>query len=167
MFLGLDVISSQLPSWKDKALFTPGPLTTSRTVKQVMLRDLGSRDVEFIEIVKDVRQRLVALGGGSEDYTAVLMQGSGTFGIEATISSVIPPYGKLLVLVNGAYGKRLLKIADIHHIPSTELSFVENIQPDAQAAQPPDHKCHCHAGGVDHGAADIVGATHHSGYSRI
>ena len=135
MFLGLDVISSQLPSWKDKALFTPGPLTTSRTVKQVMLRDLGSRDVEFIEIVKDVRQRLVALGGGSEDYTAVLMQGSGTFGIEATISSVIPPYGKLLVLVNGAYGKRLLKIADIHHIPATELTFVENIQPDAQALE--------------------------------
>jgi len=135
MFLGLDVISSQLPSWKDKALFTPGPLTTSRTVKQVMLRDLGSRDVEFIEIVKDVRQRLVALGGGSEYYTAVLMQGSGTFGIEATISSVIPPDGKLLVLVNGAYGKRLLKIADIHHIPATELTFVENIQPDAQALE--------------------------------
>jgi len=135
MFLGLDVLSSELSSWKDKALFTPGPLTTSRTVKQAMLRDLGSRDVEFINIVKDVRRRLVALGDGVEEYTSILIQGSGTFGIEATISSVIPSNGKLLVLVNGAYGKRLLKIANVHHIPVTELTFAENIQPDAHALE--------------------------------
>jgi 2-aminoethylphosphonate-pyruvate transaminase len=135
MFLGLDVLSSQLSSWKDKALFTPGPLTTSRTVKQAMLRDLGSRDAEFINIVKDVRRRLVALGDGVEEYTSILMQGSGTFGIEATLSSVIPQNGKLLILVNGAYGKRLLKIANVHHIPATELTFAENIQPDAQALE--------------------------------
>ena len=130
MFLGLDVLSSQLSSWKDKALFTPGPLTTSRTVKQAMLRDLGSRDAEFINIVNDVRRRLVALGGSSDDYTAILMQGSGTFGIEATLSSVIPSDGKLLILINGAYGKRLLKIANIHQIPTTELTFAENIHPE-------------------------------------
>jgi len=135
MFLGLDVISSQLTSWKDKALFTPGPLTTSRTVKQAMLRDLGSRDVEFINIVKDVRQKLVALGGSADEYTSILIQGSGTFGIEATLSSVIPSNGKLLILVNGAYGKRLLKIANVHHIPTTELTFAENIQPDAHALE--------------------------------
>jgi 2-aminoethylphosphonate-pyruvate transaminase len=135
MFLGLDVLSSQLSSWKDKALFTPGPLTTSRTVKQAMLRDLGSRDAEFINIVKDVRQRLVALGNGNEEYTSILMQGSGTFGIEATLSSVIPQNGRLLILVNGAYGKRLIKIANIHHIATTELTFAESIQPDAQALE--------------------------------
>lgn len=135
MFLGLDVLSSQLSSWKDKALFTPGPLTTSRSVKQAMLRDLGSRDVEFINIVKDVRRRLVALGNGGEEYTSILMQGSGTFGIEATLSSVIPPDGKLLVLVNGAYGKRLIRIANVHHIPATESTFAENIQPDASALE--------------------------------
>ena len=135
MFLGLDVISSQLSSWKDKALFTPGPLTTSRTVKQAMLRDLGSRDAEFINIVKDVRRRLVALGDGVEEYTSILMQGSGTFGIEATLSSVIPSDGKLLILINGAYGKRLLKIANIHHIPTVELTFAENIQPDIHSLE--------------------------------
>lgn len=75
------------------------------------------------------------MGNGSDDYTAILVQGSGTFGIEAVISSVIPSDGKLLILVNGAYGKRLLKIADIHRIPTTELTFVENIQPDVQALE--------------------------------
>ena len=75
---------ANLPAWKDKALFTPGPLTTSQTVKQAMLRDMGSRDVEFIEIIQDVRRRLVALCASPDEYTAVLMPGSGTFGIEST-----------------------------------------------------------------------------------
>ncbi len=61
------------------------------------------------------------------------MQGSGTFGIEATLSSVMPADGKLLLLVNGAYGKRMLKIANIHKIPVMELAFSEDTQPDAQA----------------------------------
>ncbi|HEX2996284.1 MAG TPA: 2-aminoethylphosphonate--pyruvate transaminase [Anaerolineales bacterium] len=121
---------NNLPRWKDKALFTPGPLTTSATTKQAMLRDLGSRDREFIDIVKEVRQRLVVLGQGSDEYTAILMQGSGTFGIEATLSSVIPPAGKLLIVINGAYGQRMLKIADVHRIPASQLICAENTVPD-------------------------------------
>ena len=122
-----------IPGWKDKALFTPGPLNTSATVKQAMLRDLGSRDAEFISIVREVRQRLVALGGASPEYTAVLMPGSGTYGIEATLSSVIPPHGKLLILINGVYGTRMLKIATLQHIPVTDLSCPEDTQPDPAA----------------------------------
>jgi len=129
MFLGLDVITGQ-SSWKDKALFTPGPLTTSRTTKQAMLRDLGSRDGEFIEIIKDVRKRLVDLGGGYKDYTSILMQGSGTFGIEAVLSSVIAQDGKLLILINGAYGERMLKITGIHRIETVPLRTAEDEVPD-------------------------------------
>jgi len=44
---------------QDKLLFTPGPLTTSRTVKQAALRDLDSRDYQFIALVRDLRRRLV------------------------------------------------------------------------------------------------------------
>ncbi|HMD88806.1 MAG TPA: 2-aminoethylphosphonate--pyruvate transaminase [Anaerolineaceae bacterium] len=119
-----------LPSWKDKALFTPGPLTTSQTVKQAMLHDMGSRDTEFINIVQDVRRRLVALCASPDEYTTVLMPGSGTFGIEATLSSVIPPDGKLLVLINGAYGARIHKIAEVQRIQNTKLVYTENVQPD-------------------------------------
>jgi 2-aminoethylphosphonate-pyruvate transaminase len=126
---------NNLPAWKDKALFTPGPLTTSQTVKQAMLRDLGSRDTEFIEIIRDVRRRLVSLCASPEEYTAVLMPGSGTFGVEATFSSVIPPKGKLLILINGAYGSRIHKIADVHHITNTKLIYPENTQPDPAEMQ--------------------------------
>ena len=35
------------------------------------------------------------------------MQGSGTFAVEAMIGAFVPHCGKLLVLINGAYGKRI------------------------------------------------------------
>jgi 2-aminoethylphosphonate-pyruvate transaminase len=118
-------------SWKDKVLFTPGPLTTSRSVKQAMLRDLGSRDFEFIGIVEEIRRRLVALAEAEEtEYTAVIVQGSGTFGIESVIGSVIPPDGKLLVIVNGAYGRRIVKIASVLKINVDVLNYPEDCIPE-------------------------------------
>jgi 2-aminoethylphosphonate-pyruvate transaminase len=113
----------------DKLLFTPGPLTTSKSVKEAMLRDLGSRDAAFIEIVREIRQRLLQLGGVHEGtYEAVLMQGSGTFAIESVISSVIPPNGKLLVAINGAYGRRMAQIARTLAI-ETETIVAREAQP--------------------------------------
>jgi 2-aminoethylphosphonate-pyruvate transaminase len=109
-----------------KLLFTPGPLTTSESVKAAMMRDLGSRDREFLEIVRDIRKRLLALGGAQGGgYESVLMQGSGTFAIESVISSVIPRDGRLLVLVNGAYGQRILSAmrASSFGAPSTATAW--------------------------------------------
>jgi len=123
----------QVSDWKDKILFTPGPLTTSQTVKQAMLRDFGSRDVEFIKLVREVRRKLVELGQADpNEYTTVLMQGSGTFGLEAVVSSTVPPDGKLLVIINGAYGKRLAKIASVLKIDTVTLEYPENTTPDLQ-----------------------------------
>ena len=120
-----------IPNWKDKILFTPGPLTTSRTVKQAMLRDLGSRDFEFIEVIKDICQRLLDIGGvQKEDYEAILLQGSGTYGLEAVVSSTIPPDGKILVIINGAYGRRIALIAETLNIDVATLVYPENSTPD-------------------------------------
>jgi len=125
---------------KDKLLFTPGPLTTSAGVKQAMLRDVGSRDDEFVAVIKDIRHRLVRLanvdeteeGGG---YTAVLMQGSGTFGIESVISSTVAPEGKLLVIVNGAYGQRMARIAATLGIRTVKLCCPEDEAPDVELVE--------------------------------
>ncbi len=92
-------------------LLTPGPLTTSKTVKQVMLRDYCTWDDDYNCIVSDIRRRLVGLAGGGDEHTSVLMQGSGTFAVEATLGSAIGPDGKLLVVDNGAYGRRIAQIA--------------------------------------------------------
>ena len=115
----------------DKLLFTPGPLTTSATVKAAMQRDLGSRDAEFIALVRGIRERLLALAGVSQEdgYEAVLMQGSGTFGIEAVISTAVPRDGKLLALVNGAYGARIAAIARAHGIALHVFETAEDLAP--------------------------------------
>ncbi|MGB9596424.1 MAG: 2-aminoethylphosphonate--pyruvate transaminase [Candidatus Poribacteria bacterium] len=115
----------------DKILFTPGPLTTSQTVKLAMLRDLGSRDTEFINIVKQIRKSLLKLAGDENgEYEAIIMQGSGTFSVEAIISSVTPPNGKWLVINNGAYCQRIIKIAETLKIPVVSLDYPENNQPN-------------------------------------
>ena len=92
-------------------LFTPGPLNTSEAVRSAMLRDMGSRDPDFLEIVRTIRRKLLAIASARPQDTAVLVQGSGTFAIESAIGSLLPKDGKLLVPVNGAYGQRMAAIA--------------------------------------------------------
>jgi 2-aminoethylphosphonate-pyruvate transaminase len=92
-------------------LLTPGPLTTSRRVKAAMLADWGSRDVEFRRVVAEIRKGLLDLAGCDETYECVIMQGSGTFAIEAALGSFCPASGrKTLVVANGAYGDRAAAI---------------------------------------------------------
>src|SRR5438309_5671326 len=97
----------------DPLLLTPGPLTTSAAVKQAMVHDWGSRDSEFLRINRMVLDKIVELAGGEGSHVTVPVQGSGTFAVEAMITSFVPKTGKLLVLINGAYGQRARKIAEI------------------------------------------------------
>lgn len=97
---------------RDPWLLTPGPLTTSATVKQAMLRDWGSRDGRFIAINREVREQLLQMAGAEGTHACVPVQGSGTFAIEATVGTLLPRDGRMLILVNGAYGQRIAKICD-------------------------------------------------------
>jgi len=99
---------------RDPYLLTPGPLTTSPTVKRAMLRDWGSRDRDFIALNARVRTRLLELAGGAGCHVAVPLQGSGTFVVEAMLGTLVPRDGKLLVLVCGAYGQRMVRMAGYH-----------------------------------------------------
>ena len=138
----------------DKILFTPGPLSTAMSTKEAMLRDLGSRDSAFLDIVRQIRAKLLDIAGVSQSggFEAILMQGSGTFGVESVISSALPRNGRLLVAINGAYGRRIAHIARVLDISVAELHIAENrlITPaDVEAAirKHPDVDCvaivHC------------------------
>ena len=116
---------------REPLLFTPGPLTTSAPVKLAMLQDLGSRDARFIGVVDNIRNGLLDMAGVSKEggYECVLMQGSGTFAVESTVGSVIPKDGKLLVLSNGAYGKRIGQMAEIYDIDHHVIQYGEREVP--------------------------------------
>lgn len=108
-------------------LLTPGPLSTSESVRHAMLQDWCTWDKDYNEgIVTPLRHDLLAIAGLDEaDYTTVLLQGSGTYCVEATIGATVRPEDKLLILANGAYGKRMAQIADYYKLNYVLVSLGE------------------------------------------
>ncbi|WP_122902458.1 2-aminoethylphosphonate--pyruvate transaminase [Acinetobacter sp. B51(2017)] len=112
-------------------LLTPGPLSTSIGVRRAMQRDWCTWDQEYNLLVEDIRQRLVHLATAQvHDYTAVLMQGSGSFSVEAVLGTCIPQHGKILIIHNGAYGARMLHMAKCLKLNVVELAYAETQLPD-------------------------------------
>ncbi len=115
-------------------LLTPGPLSTSKSVKAAMLKDWCTWDDDYNNIVQEIRARLLEVAGVNEQkYTVVLMQGSGTFSIESVVGSVVSQDGKLLVLTNGAYGERIVTIANYLGINVEALDAGEKARPSLEA----------------------------------
>ena len=114
-------------------LLTPGPLTTSAATRRAMLRDWGSRNADFISLTARLRARLTELANAADDHACVPIQGSGTFAVEAMIGTLVPADGKLLIPVNGAYGKRMEKICGVIGRPFRVIESPENrpVEPDA------------------------------------
>jgi 2-aminoethylphosphonate-pyruvate transaminase len=98
---------------RDPILLTPGPLTTSLTTRAAMLRDWGSWDAAFNTVTASVRRKLMDVIGDPDMHVCVPMQGSGTFAVEAAINTLVPRDGHVLVLVNGAYGKRMARLTQM------------------------------------------------------
>ena len=127
---------------KPYILLTPGPLTTSSSVRSAMLKDWCTWDDEYNSLVQDMRKRVLDVAEASDDYTMIPMQGSGTFSVEAVLTSVIGEDEKVLILSNGAYGDRMKTICDtakvkntIYKIEQTEtydLNHLENILKEDQ-----------------------------------
>lgn len=114
-------------------LLTPGPLTTSMTVREAMLTDRCTWDDDYKEMTQEIRRSLLKLAhAGSKEYTAVLMQGSGTFGVESVLSSIPSDNDTVLVLVNGAYSERMITIMEREGVKHERLDFKWDEIPDAK-----------------------------------
>lgn len=111
-------------------LLNPGPVNVSPRVRDALLRgDLCHREEEFCDLVAAIRAKLLQ-AFAPRGYTAVPLSGSGTLAVEAMVSSALPEGKKLLVINNGVYGERMLRMAEVHGIPAVELRFGWTEQPD-------------------------------------
>ncbi len=107
-------------------LLTPGPLTTAAGVRDAMTRDWGSRDPAFVALIGETRRLVTQLAADLATHDAVLLQGSGTFGVEAALGTFVPRDGRVLVLVNGAYGRRMVQICERIGRAVESLVFTES-----------------------------------------
>jgi 2-aminoethylphosphonate aminotransferase len=114
-------------------LLNPGPANTTDGVKQAMTRpDICPREREFGQTMLRVREGLTRVVHRGDAFTAVLFCGSGTAGVEAAVSSVVPPDGRLLVVDNGAYGARIAAMAAAYGIPHDVEAFGVGGYPDVE-----------------------------------
>jgi len=118
-------------------LLTPGPLSTSKGVRNALLRDWCTWDDDYNKaIVQNIRRRLVALATtDTEQYTTVLMQGSGSFAVEACLGTAVPKTGKLLIITNGAYGKRMVEMTQVLGIDHSQIALAETVTPNVNAVE--------------------------------
>lgn len=115
-------------------LLTPGPLTTTSTVKEVMLLDRCTWDQDYKNITQTIRTQLLQLGSApQEDYTTVLMQGSGSFVVESVLTTAIADNDKILIVTNGAYGERIVQMAQYIGLNYTQYSVPYNEYPEETA----------------------------------
>ncbi|MFI5328385.1 MAG: 2-aminoethylphosphonate aminotransferase [Candidatus Rokuibacteriota bacterium] len=105
-------------------LLNPGPANTSPRVRGALQTpDLCHREPEFFEVMRQCRERLVALLGIEQTFAAVLFTGSGTAAVEAALTSVVPRERSVLVVDNGVYGDRMLRICRAAGITAEVLSY--------------------------------------------
>jgi 2-aminoethylphosphonate aminotransferase len=121
---------------KRNILLNPGPATTTDTVKQALVvPDICPREAEFGEVALEVQKELVKVVNGGEDYTAVMLTGSGTAAVEAVLSSVIPPQGKVLIIDNGAYGRRAREIVEAYGIDQAAYELAWGDYPEVETVR--------------------------------
>lgn len=93
-------------------LLIPGPVATRPEVKAAMMQDLAPWDHDFRVIHATLRDHVLKIAGvGRDTHAALPLQGCGHFGMEAILRSLVPPEGRLLVPLTGAYAARLARLA--------------------------------------------------------
>jgi len=117
----------------DPILLTPGPLTTAAETRQALLHDWGSWDGDFRALTARVRARLLDIVGAAGTHACVPIQGSGTYAVEAALGTLVPRGGKVLVLSNGAYGRRMVRTCAVIGRAHAVYETPEDAPPDPAA----------------------------------
>ncbi|MCS3833476.1 2-aminoethylphosphonate-pyruvate transaminase [Aeromonas veronii] len=127
------------PAAVDYLLLTPGPLSTTVTVRAAMLQDSCTWDADYnLGVVEPIRRELVRLATGPEyesDYSVVLLQGSGSYVVESVLGSAIGADECLLIINNGAYGARMGEMARCLGLHHHELDCGETTRPEPAAIE--------------------------------
>ena len=116
---------------KRNILLNPGPSTTTDSVKMAqVVPDICPREKEFQSIMAPMREDLVRIVHGGDDYTAVLFCGSGTICIDIVLNSLLDEGKKALVINNGSYSQRAVEVLNYYGLPVIDLKQPIDTTPD-------------------------------------
>ncbi|MHB1154392.1 MAG: 2-aminoethylphosphonate--pyruvate transaminase [Eubacteriales bacterium] len=115
-------------------LLTPGPLSTRESVKHAMLTDHCTWDDEYKVITTSVMKDITNISANN-NYATVLLQGSGSYAVEAMINCLVRKNKKILFLVNGEYGNRMLTMAENSSRDFEALTFKSHLPIDVDAVE--------------------------------
>ncbi len=106
-------------------LLNPGPVNIRESVRNALLKeDICHREEEFTLLLRSIRAKLLEVYNlDPKKYKVIILAGSGTAAIEASICSLVTQNKKFLVITNGVYGERMVEIARVYSIPTIKLSY--------------------------------------------
>lgn len=116
-------------------LLNPGPVNVSERVRRALQKpDICHREPEFADLLQAIRRKLLKafVPGAEDEYTAVVLTGSGTAAVEAAILSSIPHGKRALVINNGVYGERISQMVGVHRLGVAELKMDWTKRPDPE-----------------------------------
>ncbi|OGI74470.1 hypothetical protein A2W67_02090 [Candidatus Nomurabacteria bacterium RIFCSPLOWO2_02_40_28] len=107
-------------------LFISGPVNLDDNIRESIYNspDIGHRELEFVELLKGIREKLlIVFKANKEEYSVLIFTGSGTSAMEAVMAANVHEGKKALIVSNGEFGERFAEIADIHHIKYKHLKY--------------------------------------------
>lgn len=104
-------------------LLNPGPALTTDAVKRAAAgTDICHREPEYQQLDRRVRDKLRAVAGVGIEWPIALLSGSGTAANESALRAAVREDHRLLVVVNGVYGERLLATAERARIEAVPIA---------------------------------------------
>lgn len=119
-------------------LLNPGPVNVSDRVRQALLQpDICHRESEFSDVLGAIRQKLLQafVPGEEDEYTAIILTGSGTAAVEAALLSSMPIGKRAMVITNGVYGERLSSMIKIHRLGVPDMKYDWGVAPDLKMVE--------------------------------
>jgi alanine-glyoxylate transaminase/serine-glyoxylate transaminase/serine-pyruvate transaminase len=106
----------------ERLLLGPGPSLTSPRVMRAMASPTVSHlDPVMLALLDDVRARLVRTFRAPEGSFACAVSGTGTAGMETVVANLVEPGTRVLVVVSGYFGERLVQMCERYGATVTRL----------------------------------------------
>ncbi|MCA1932280.1 MAG: aminotransferase class V-fold PLP-dependent enzyme, partial [Calditerrivibrio sp.] len=119
-----------------KYLLSPGPTPVpERVLLDMAMPIIHHRTSEFSKIFSDVREGLKPIFGTKQDV--LMLAGSGTAAMEASIINTLNPGDKVLVINAGKFGKRWAEISNAYGLDvlTIDLEWGRSVKPEQVEAK--------------------------------